>query len=612
MSYAVPWGTPFYLGGGSSPDVPSRFHAAIAGRPYMLDTADGPPWVNDDIPSQRAEAFEGEEFGEQSLSTQGLARRTRQSWHLGAGQEWADRPESSPYRFHSSSGVDPWTRNGLRLLNGTVRVLASVNEGLRLAVAAGRLYVTDGAVVRFTEDGATWTAVTGTPALPALSVASDGSTVYVAYGAGGVWAVAAGATAAAQFATGTALATGYAKGRLLVLEGATASPRVYNVTASGAVTAGNLLLTAPGLVVDANQWVAEGPNALYVVGSVGDRSRIWRTAPQPDGTALAVPVTAGVLPDGQTARSAVGYLNSVLLVGTDDRVFVLRVAGEGDVVPTGNLPTAAPVYAFEPQDRFVWHGGHASSTLGRIDLSENADPEEDFAPARASDLAASVPGGDVRSIVTFRDKRVFTVAGQGVFAEADVKAASGSLDLGAIGFGIGDPKNAFYADVRHEPLAPGASVLVEVAADGGPFTVAGTSATAGAVSATVSLGQVLAESFRLRVTLTGDPVLTMLTLRAAPAPPTGEVVSLRLLLWHKVADLAGGTAVYDVPVEREYLRALRAARTAVTVQLGSESFTGRVDRLARFAPHSMAAGDGGGWLGYWNGTLQVDVKRMDT
>lgn len=865
MTFSLPWGSPFYSGGGTSSLVPSRFHVAIAGRPYMLDTQGGPPWVNDDIPVQRAQADTDADPGEGTLSTEGLWRRTRQSWHLGAGQEYClapdtrvltgglrwvalgevsegdelvgfeespgtrrgrewrpttvvttqrirrpcyqlrlsdgtkivasaehqwlnkvsetygwiatdrirdeatcprwstkmiklfdvwdedlswgagylaaafdgegwltqtsnghrkdrlllgfaqrdnamltlvqeqleargfpystyggsqgvrqiymlggvpevmrfmgslrprrllgnmkplvngqmrgrtvaveectfigeqevvalktttgtfvaegfashncDRPDSEATRFFESSGVDPWTRNRLSLLNATALRLSSGNSNLRLAVAADRLYVTDGNAVLFTTDGVNFSALGGNPAVPALSIASDGATVYIAYGASGVYSVAPGAGGMTSYVTGTALAVGYAKGRLIVLEGATASPRIYNVTTSGgAITAGVLLLTVPNLVVSPGQWVAEGPNALYIVGAVGDKSRIWRTAVQPDGTALAVPTLTGSLPDGQLARSAVGYLNSVVLVGTDDRVFVMAISdGDGNLTPVGNVKTALPVYGFEPQDRFVWYGGHASATLGRLDLSRDATEEGDFTPAYAADLAAAL-SGEVQSVATFNGKRVFTVSGRGLYVETDAKVASGTIDMGIIGFGIGDPKNALYADVRHLPLVSGDTVLVEAAEDGGPWAFVGSSALPGAVSSTASLGQLLAEAIRLRITLTGSAVLTMLTARAAPAPKTGEIIRLRLLLFRHGTDLGGQTYTVEVPVEREYLRGLRSAKTAVTVQIGGESFTAIVDRLVRFTPDLMAADDGGAWLGYWSGVQDLDLKRVD-
>lgn len=616
MSFGHPWGYPFYAGGGTSTLVPDRYHVAIAGRPYMLDTADGPGWFGEDIPVQRAQADTEADPSEATLNTEGLWRRTRLSWHLGGGQEYADRPESNPFRYASSSGVDPWTRYQLTLLGGTTRSLTSANTGLYLAVAAGRLYVIDGQIVRYTTDLVTWTAITGNPAATALSLATDGSTVYVAYGASGVYTIAAGAAAMTSYATGTAGAVGYAKGRLLVLETSAASPRVYNVTASAAITTGNLLLTVPNGVFEPGQWVAEGPSAIYVAGFVGDVSRVWRTAVKNDATALDAPVVAGTLPDGQRVRSVQDYLGTVLLVGTDDHVFLMDYDNAGNLVTRGNFATGTTVYGFEPQGvteglGHVWYT-RADATLGRMDLATNTSPDPaGFVPANASDLVAALSGA-VRSVVTFNGLRVFTVTGRGVYAETAAKVTSGVLDLGTIGFGIGDLKNVLFADIRHRPLTAGQSVLVEVAKDSGPWQTAGSSSEVGSVSATVALGQLLAESVRLRITLTGAVTVTMVTVRAVPAPKVGEIVRLNLLMFRDLSDITGAEAPHmDIPAEREYLANLRSARTAVTVQVGAETFSGVVDRLVRFSATSEARGDDRVWLGYWNGTQTIDIKKVD-
>lgn len=613
MSFGSPWGTPFYAGGGTNAGVPGRFHGAIAGRPYLFDTSDGPGWVSEDIPVQRAQADTNADPSEATLSTEALWRRTKRSYHLGAGQEHADRPESQAARYYLSSGVYPWTRNHLTLLPDTERTLTSVATEPYLAVAAGRLYVTDGQVVRYTEDLVTWTAITGNPAATALSIASDGAAVYVAYGASGVYRIAAGAGAMTSVSTGTAAAVGYAKGRLLALETSGADPRVYDISLlPAAITGGNLLLTVPNLVVTPGQWTAEAPSALYIVGVVGDRTRIWRTAVKSDGTELDPPIIAGELPDGQRARSVQGYLGEVVLIGTDDNVWVLTPDGNGNLSRRGRVEADGPVYGFEPQERFVWYGGYADATLGRLDLHSSVaeDPSTDYTPASASDLVASL-SGDVRSVVTYLGKRAFTVAGRGVYVESDDKVASGTLDLGVIEYGIGDKKNVLFADVRHAPLTTGDAVTMEIATDGGVWSAVGGSSLVGAISATVSLGQRLAEAVRLRLTLAGDVDVTMVTLRVVPAPKVGEKTRLRLQLFYRQADLGGTTFLTDVLHEIAVLRNLREARTAVMVQVGAETFPAIVDRVVRFTPHSEAKDESGTWLGVWNGTLDVDVIRVE-
>lgn len=611
MGFGVPWGTPFYSGGGTSTLVPGSYPVAIAGRPFLLDTKEAPGgWQAGDIPVQRGQTDTSADPSEATLSTEDLWRRTRQSWHEGAGQEWADRPESSPFRYHTSTDVDPWTRYELSLLNDTTRTLTSGGSEPNLAVAGGRVYVTDGQVVQYTTDGTTWTAITGNPAQTARSIASDGANVYVAYGTSGVYTVASGGAAMTSYATGTALAVGYAKGRLLVAEGATAATRVYNVTATGVITDGNLLLTLTGLTIPAGQWTAESGPALYFIGTIGDQTRIWRTAVKPDGTALDAPVIAGNLPDGQLARSVLGYLNEIVLVGTDDHVWLFTPDGNGNLTRHGRVEAEGPVYAFEPQDRYVWYGGHADATLGRLDLHTNVaeDNSSDFIPASASDLTAELSGA-VRSVATLGERRLFTVSGRGVYLEGTSPVASGTLDLGAIGFGIGDLKNVLYADVRYEPLTSTDSVLVEASGDDGPWETAGLLSVVNSVSGTVGLGQLLAERVSLRLTLTGDPVVTAVTLRASPAPSIGERIRLWLRLFAVMEDLGGNTVTTNPKAQREWLRSLRDTQEAVTVQIGDEDFVGIVERLVQWTPESRALNANNSW-DYWNGVQVVDIKRV--
>lgn len=623
MGFGEPFGSPFYSGGGASVLVPSQFDAAIAGQPFMLDpTVDNAGWWTGDIPVQRAQADTQGDPSEATLNSEALWRRSRRSYTNGRGQEFADRQESDPLRFHESTGVDPWTENRLSLLPGTDLSLAAAGATY-LAVTTGRLYVLDGQTVRYTTDGVTWTAITGTPASAALGIAADGSTVYIAYGANGVYTIAAGAAAAVSYATGTASHVAYVKGRLLVLVGG-ASTLVYNVTAAGAVTSGNLLLTVPDAQPpQTNQWAAEGPNALYCALQVGDKTRLWRTAVKADGFDLDPPVVAGEIPDGQLVRSLQGYLGSAFLVGADSsqadggKVWVCDYANtSGDLVVRGSVDTDLAPRAMEPQDRFVWFGGF-SGTLGRMDLATNVakDPAA-FIPGHALDLDSGT-SGHVYSVVTFQGLRFFVVFGHGVYAESAERVASGALETGLFGFGIGDLKNALYADVRHLPLASGDSIAVEVAADGGAWQAVGASDAVGSVSKTLGLGQVVAETIDLRLTLTGNPTLTLVTVRAVPAPKVGERTRLRVRCWRHMDDgngqpvVADNSVLLDAPTFLDFVRNLRERRPAVIIQLGSEPFIGIIDGLVRFTPGPKALGDDDAWLGWWNGVADLDVIRVE-
>src|SRR4029077_18248571 len=185
----------------------------------------------------RAQADTSNVPGESSLNPSGLWRRKAESWHHGAGQVHLDRKESDLYQFRSSKGVNVWTQWQLSLLNDTAQILSSANTNLAFAVCGPNLYAIDGTALKFTtllNGGSTvWTTVTGTPAVTASSICSDGTNVYVAYGASGVYISASTGTTATQYVSSAIAAdaiVGFVMGRLML---GTANV-LYNIISAGA------------------------------------------------------------------------------------------------------------------------------------------------------------------------------------------------------------------------------------------------------------------------------------------------------------------------------------------------------------------------------------------
>src|SRR5688572_4888097 len=131
---SVAFGTPFFTGGTTTAEVPSRFDVALNGRPYMLDFREqGENMQRRSIQILRDQADTSDSPGEQSLNPEGLWRRSQESWERGAGQTYFDRRDSDPTRFRSSKGVDPFsTRWALGLLPDTASKRASANTNLLL------------------------------------------------------------------------------------------------------------------------------------------------------------------------------------------------------------------------------------------------------------------------------------------------------------------------------------------------------------------------------------------------------------------------------------------------------------------------------------------------
>lgn len=618
-TFGAPFGSPFYSGGGGSALVPSRYHLGIAGMPFLLDLKREADFGWGDIPIQRPQADTSGDPGQQSLSTSGLWRRTVESWHHGAGQSHLDRREGDPFRFLSSQGVDPWTKYRLSPLP-TTEDTGGPTDPIALLVANQRLYALSSSApyLSYTEDFATWTTVTGLHANQPTSMTTDGAYIYVAQGTAGITRHDVTTdVATASWVTGTISRVGYVRGRLMAAH----NNVLYNYTGSGGAIGAALSTNSnPGFVWEG---FAEGPGFVYVFGGARlSKSFIYRITIKPDGTGLDQPIAAAPVFTDEYVWVMREH-GGLAILGTDKGWRPALVTDSGDLLLGSPVPLNDPVYALEIAGRFAFFGwtdfedDETYTGLGRADLSTDtaAGTTRDGSvpvPAYAADIYAPAGVlGTITAVADFQGRRVFAVEGWGVYAESlEEKVASGVIDLGLIGWGIGDLKNGLFADVRHLPLTAGQSVTVEVAKDTGPHVTAGSSVTVGSVSASIQLGQVLAEVIGIRVTLTGGATLTEVTLQAAPAPEMGEMYHLPLRMFQQDTDVNGRPVQTDVPAMLAFLRALRRTKEAVNVQLGSEGFTGIIEHLRAFAPEGMALRPDSSWLGYWNGVQNIVVKRV--
>lgn len=561
----------------SASAVPGQYEVALNGHPYMIDHArDLAGFLNThqtrrSLPILREQADTAPIPSEQSLNREANWRRTLESWEHGAGQLFYDRQTSDSSRFHTSKGVNCWTRWQLTLLNDTSQAYTSVNTNLRLTSAGSYLYLADGNNLLFTSDitasPVVWTQVTGTPATACLWITTDGYTVYACYGTSGVYTTTRGAATATAYNTLNASLIGYVKGRLMAAQG----PSLYNITSG----------TAPAaLLTQANsdfQWVgfAEAPGFIMAAGYSGTRSLIYKIGITSDGTVLTAPVVAGELPTGETVRTLKGYLGAVL-IGSDLGVRYATVDGNGNLTIGALIPTSSPVLNFEPSDRYVWYSltnyDATSTGLGRLTPTVFT---QDLVPAWASDLMASTQGA-VMSISTQQGRRVFAVSGHGVYTETALPVASGTLTTGLVTYGIGDSKVLTAVDLRHAPLT--GTINVTVTPDQGSATSIGTSSTAGSTqpSSPLYAGNVRAEKYELTVTLTAasniSPVLTRVTLRAYPAPSRSFETIVPLILHSTIVDLNGTVQAVDVNAERAFLEDLLRTQASVNFQEGSNAY----------------------------------------
>lgn len=592
MSFLSLFNRPFYTGAPATELTPFPYDISIDGHPYMVSTdpAANEKWgvrfQQTSNPLLRDQTDQSDQPGEQSLSPNQLWRRSVESWHLGAGQKRYDRKTSSPYRFNTSVGVDVWTEGELSLLDGVLSAPFGAGVGSASACVAGsRYYYGSATNLYYSTDISPTTGVrntvTGTPAATLLSLATDGTNVFGAFGASGIYKTTTTTTAATSYSTGaTVTLVGYYKGRLMCADNA---GKIYNPIATGALPASLLDLSARGWT-----WTAfgEGPNAIYAAGFSGDQSLIYNITVKPDGTGLTVPLVAATLPTGEIARSVYGYLGYVV-VGTDKGVRFCNPDSSGNLTLGGLIPTTAPVYKFVGQDRFVWFTWSQydsfSGGLGRMDLSQFTT---DLTPAYASDLMQTFVTPTsviVRNVDVFNSKLVFTAevtSVTGIFCQDPTTTAyQSSIDTGTIGFGIGDPKAAVFVDIRHDPLPTLSTVQVNLAVDQGPFESLGSSVQPGSTGEgrPFSANQVTGETFSLQLLLDPvnhgglSPVIHRITLRAYPQATRISEFSVPIIMHTNLRPSAEAEYFCDVEYERDYLTTLWRSQRIVTYQEGNIS-----------------------------------------
>lgn len=632
------WGTQYYGGEGSAGLVPSVLDVALGGRPYRIDwSAEGDALRHLSVPLIRTQADQSDAPGEQSINPEGLWRRVGESWHLGAGQEYYDRSESQRDRFHTSKGIDPWTRFELSLLKETSLWQSDASSTQLLTTAGDYLYWYAGTTLRFaTTFEGTFTTVTGTSATAVGSIASDGFHVWSSHGADGVYRTTRGAASATKIINGTVDHIGFVRGRLL----ASAGNVLYDVTAE-AYTAAPPVALPTALHTHNNtdlEWVAfaEGSNFIYAASTSGDKSLIHAIQIQDDATALGAPTTAAQLPHGETIVSMRGYLGAFLFVGTTRGIRMAIPETTGTLTLGAFIPTPEPVLDFEGQRRFVWFGlsnyaphslgfseGHTgpadevatSSGLGRLDTAVFSDPQA-LVPAFASDLQHEGTTAAVQSVETFpgTDHRVFTIAGVGLVTESENCVPSGFFTTGRINYGITEPKTGLFFDAQHSVDV--GSFQVAVSANEGAFASLGQRSAAKNPIQSFGLGEVRAGEFEFRFQINRDttdttlcPRLRTWLFRAQPAAAPARIIIATLLLASEMESLTDVPFAMDSYTSLEHIESLWASKAVTTWQQEKRLWSVIVEDFD-LTTHSLMQSFTGHET--FNGSVTVRLKVAET
>jgi hypothetical protein len=576
----------FFTGSATAPSelVPGQYPVALAGHPYNIEPK---LYRRRHIPIQRPPSDDTREPGEQTLSPEGLWRRSQSDWTLGQGQTWLDEEESVRRRYRTSLGIHVFTERELSLLPDTEEKRNSANANLKILRVGSRLYVADGSALIFSdvtssEQNATWvtgwTTATGLPGGSILDIAHSGSHVYVLGSDNSIYRATLGTAAFALYYNPVEVATRMwtGLGRLFFSTG----PSFYEVTSAGTVS--TLIFTHP----DANMvWscLEAAPTGIYLGGNIGaEHGEVRHTWIKDDGTAFVAPVVAA-----EFVNETVNALRSagqIMLFGTSVGWRFSVIDGQvtgldfGPVVPVGAvrdivLDTVGPeTYAW-----FTWDNiTSGNSGLGRIRVARFAEPR---VPPYASDIY-STGGGSVLSCASLRGRRYFAVSGDGFKGATANLVTSGSLSTGRFRYGMLDMKNFISMFWKTAPLA--GQVVWEATFDDGVTISVGTQVDANSLGpgGSLSLGPRRAEWCELTVTLLRDtvatttgPTLRWWHLNSVPAVSGVMVFFVPLRLHEKERTPWGPGKLVNTFEERDFLMELVHSTAVFTYQEGRAAYS---------------------------------------
>ena len=628
-TFTIPFvGSPAFFTGTAQTDVvPSVYPVAINGRPYLIDMKSG-RYVRSHEQRVRDSQDTSTAPGEAAINPGGLWRRGQDSWHLGAGQKYADTAEAKDYMFYKSKGINPWVKGQVSLLNTTAlrtqSIFTSTNLLTCVVESAGTqyLYVADGNVVRFSSNPfaatPTWTAVTtntaggAVPNTAITGLETNGTNVFIAWTSNDIWYTAPNTTTATlYFQSGssnlgnnlTYNAFGYAKNR----GWAAVNNSLFAISPVSSPAATAPTFTNPDATF---KWVgaAAGQNAVYAAGYSGLRSSIFKVTITSAGV-LDTPVVALELPAGEVVTAIHGYLGFIV-IGSNKGVRFCNADAQSNLVAGSLIPTSGAVNDFTSEEKFVWftysNYDGTSSGLGRLDLSVFISPNT---PAHATDLMYTSTS-DVKSVATISGKRIFTISGVGVIVEDTTTVVpSGEIEFGTYRWGIPDRKFVAKFDVRTEPLL--GSVEAYISNDHSSYTSLGAFSNQSGIEYTYQGTDTKTIEADFKLVLTkgtvdpdDSPIVTRWMARAYAAPFRSEVFSIPVLLHHKIRPR--DRDIYMNPEqELDNLNSLIHNPRIVTLQLGTTSYS-VITEDVEWQPIDST---GNTWS--WDGTATVTMRSVE-
>lgn len=585
---------PLPLGGGSAVGVPeSDIDVLVDRTPFWLAIDTDHPYERATAPWQKEQSDQQPEAGEQSLA--GWWTRSQMSFHFGAGLEYLDttaRPQPEDrLRFKTSRNVDVWTPGLVSRLNGSTLARAA-SAGQRVWVepfgANGWIVARDTAVEVY--NGSTWTTRNFGSTFSVRAFATDGVNYYVAT-LDGVWSAPLSGTATATKiwnlpSTDVPMCLGWVKQRLMLGHGAA----VYSLDAAGP-TLPTAKMTHP---VASWTWsaFAECPNGIVAAGYAGTSSAIYKfeLTEVSGAPVLGAGLVLVSLPGGETVRCMIGYLSSMLIVGTSRGIRVCPFDSFYGTMSLGPLTviTESPVGTVGGFDRYIYGGTtvNGETSLVRVDLSAKLDDAGHY--AWAPDLVMPDAGTwtELPTAVAFGSTglKAVGVTGRGLVTEDTTTDPSEAawLQTARIRMGTVEDKFFSYATLRG---AYGQASPIGVSINGPADPDVWTSIYVATVSSErFALRRLPAEWLALRFDFSEGAELGSYQVQALPAGKRQRLISLPLRVSDHERSRSGVAVGYPGwALERlravEHLDELGAEITVSAPALFPEAVTCVIERV---------------------------------
>lgn len=580
----------------------------IGGVPFRLQPSDEDPYIRDLQEDQKEQFDTSREAGEQSFGYWWM--RSQSSFHGGSGQAYLDggvAPETGRVRYADSRYIYPF-EPGQLTITGALSTQNLSRQRVEQVTWAGvqklaGMSSTDNQVHVADLPGLTGSAAysVGTTGI-CVDMTSDGSNLFVAC-ADKIWRIAPGGTVteiSTIALTGGAVTLGYAKQRLILCVG----NKVYTLDPAVSVsTAPVLKYTNPN-----PNWtytcVADGPNAIYLVGNAGPRSEVQSMTITDSGGApvLGPPIEQMTLPVGEIAQSVFFYTNSQFVLCTSNgiRAGIFTPYGQpqyGPLMQAGN-----PTYSAAASGSLVYVGGR--NAVFWVDLGTQLDQAGRFASALYADnINPAEPTDRLVDVTVFSGERdlLFGAFNSGTLLTQTsfTPDQPATLTTSWVRFDTTEPKRAFYLRVEGNfPILGGGNnplaVTVEtLSGDEVTFPIEG-----GQAAYEWGLSALPADqAFRLRFTLKDNavPAGTLLRswqIKARPVPIRYREIVLPLMCYDSEA--GGGPVEGYTGFCRDRLNALEslaADNAVVTVKdklanLSYQAIIARCQYVQRHAPTS--------------------------